>query len=226
MTLKSAVKKIVLGPPGARPRKIKLGLLKGLKFQINNEGKSSRLLGIDEREIAGVVGRYGREARTACDVGMNDGWYALYFASLPNMQRVYGYEPDPSLQALARSNFQLNSPEIDAKVTVRGKFVGLTSDEKWCTLDDELASAEQPIMLKIDVDGGELDVLKGAEQTLKTKKVLIVLETHTLELEQQCTAHLEQLGYETQIIMPGWYRAIVPETRVIPHNRWFSARKS
>ena len=85
--MKSAVKRVVLGPPGARPRAIRRGLLRGLSFSIDTGSKSLRLLGFDEREIAGDVQELAGCAGSALDIGANDGWNALYFASRPNMQK-------------------------------------------------------------------------------------------------------------------------------------------
>ena len=36
---------------------------------------------------------------------------------------------------------------------------------------------------------------------------------------------MKRLGYRTRIIKNGWYRAVVPEGRVVPFNRWFVARR-
>lgn len=80
-------------------------------------------------------------------------------------------------------------------------------------------------MIKIDVEGAELDVLKGAEQTLRRLPCGVVVETHALHLEKECLALLQGLGYQTRIVRNGWYRALLPETRKIPHNRWLVATK-
>jgi hypothetical protein len=81
------------------------------------------------------------------------------------------------------------------------------------------------ILLKIDVDGGELDVLHGAADTLQKSKCLLVIETHSLDLERDCIKYLQDLGYRCRIITPGWYRAFVSEGRQIEHNQWFVAQR-
>jgi hypothetical protein len=53
----------------------------------------------------------------------------------------------------------------------------------------------------------------------------LIIETHSPELEKGCIAMLEAMGYRCEIIGNAWYRALIPEHRGIPHNRWFVAVK-
>jgi FkbM family methyltransferase len=55
-----------------------------------------------------------------------------------------------------------------------------------------------PAIIKIDVEGAELDVLKGAEETLKQYKPNIILATHDVHLpgvKSDCLKFLNELGY-------------------------------
>ena len=80
--------------------------------------------------------------------------------------------------------------------------------------------------MKIDVEGAVLDVLKGADETLRRLPCGLIIETHEANLERDCRALLQGLGYRTHIVRNGWYRAIIPESRDLPHNRWLIAMKS
>lgn len=225
MSLKSAVKRVLFGPPGSRVHLIKRGLLKGLRFNVDSATKSMRLLGMDEREVAAATASFTTKAVTAFDIGANDGWYSLFFASHPNVQRVFAFEPETALGQSLRGNFALNDERLLNKVTLIPKMVGDHNDDQWCSIDEIARDIALPAVFKVDVDGGEMDVFRGAAQTLARDGCMIVLETHTPELERECQAFLENLGYKTRIIKPGWYRAILPEGRIIAHNQWMIASR-
>jgi uncharacterized membrane-anchored protein len=58
-----------------------------------------------------------------------------------------------------------------------------------------------PHVIKIDVEGAELDVLKGAAETLRTYKPHILLATHDGHLpgvKDACIALLASMGYTLQ----------------------------
>ena len=64
------------------------------------------------------------------------------------------------------------------------------------TVDALLARAEViPHVIKIDVEGGELDVLRGAHATLAASRPVILLATHSAKLRTDCLAHLAGYGY-------------------------------
>src|SRR4051794_17444067 len=80
-----------------------------------------------------------------------------------------------------------------------------------------------PILLKIDVDGGEIEVLRGAHQLLNSRQALLVVETHSKQLEDACAGLLIDAGYDVRIARNGWYRCLIPEQRQSAHNRWLVA---
>ena len=217
---------LTAGQAWAAPRKISRGLLKGLRFNIDTQNKSMRLLGLDESEITSVTRKLAAEAKSAADIGANDGWYALYFASRPNIERVLAFEPEPVLISAMRENFGLNDGQgFAAKTTMLNGFVGNKSESGWVKIDEYLTQLVPPVLLKIDVDGGEIDVLEGARQLLSSRDCRLIVETHSPDLEKGCISMLEEMGYRCEIIGNAWYRTLIPEHRGIPHNRWFVATK-
>ena len=226
MSIRSTVKSWVTGPPGDAERKIKHGLLKGMNFYVDPSIKSMRLVGLDEREIAAATRAAAAAVTVAMDIGANDGWYATYFAGLPNINRVYAFEPDVSIRPKMDKNLTANGPAISSKVEVVQKMVGDKDDADWVSVDSFATRLSgQKVLLKIDVDGGELDVLNGARRVLTEIECRVVMETHTAELERTCIALLESIGYRCRIIDVGWYRRFFPESRPLAHNRWFVAAK-
>jgi FkbM family methyltransferase len=60
-----------------------------------------------------------------------------------------------------------------------------------------------PDVIKIDVEGAELDVLRGAEAVLKTKHPRIFLSIHSDELRHTCLTFLSGFGYQASPLVPG-----------------------
>jgi hypothetical protein len=52
-----------------------------------------------------------------------------------------------------------------------------------------------PSLIKIDVEGAEIDVLKGARNLLSIHKPNILLSTHSDELRKKCLDFLIQMNY-------------------------------
>lgn len=55
-----------------------------------------------------------------------------------------------------------------------------------------------PNVMKIDVEGAELDVLAGAQNIIKDASPKIFLSTHSAKLREDCLKHLEQAGYSIE----------------------------
>jgi Methyltransferase FkbM domain len=224
MSVRSVVKTTFLGKPGLRSRRIWVGLNRGLRFHIDTAHRSMRLIGLEEREIARSVRRLSSRAATGIDVGMNDGWYTLYLASLPNIREVHGFEPNDRALDAALANLRANPRAIEAKVTRHQAMVGDRTDPGWCRLDDVIAEPAAPVFIKIDVDGSELEVLHGAKRLL-AGDCMVVTEVHSVELERDCLQFMKDCGYHCRIVDLAWYRAIFPERRLTAHHRWFVATR-
>jgi precorrin-6B methylase 2 len=220
--VKALVKRWVFGA-GSRPRRIRLGLLRGLTFIVDPQEKSQRLLGLDEREIAAPVRRAADRGGTAIDIGCHDGWYATFFASRSSISKVLACDRNQVVLDLMMRN--LNANQLASRVAVHRVSVGTFTDAGFRSLDDLLRHETPPFVIKIDVDGGELDVLTSGRTVLDEHDCWLIVETHSLALERECARYLQQLGYRTQVIANGWYRKFVPEFRPIGHNRWLVAAR-
>lgn len=179
-----------------------------------------RLVGLDEREIERWVRKLAARTRTAIDIGANDGWYSIFFASLPNVARVYAF--DPELTDEFDRNVAANGSALQEKVVRIQRLVGDGGDGTFA-IDRDLGAVEDPVVVKIDVEGAEVEVLRGAVQLLKGDVSLIV-EVHSRSLERECLAFLGALGYETVVVSRAWYRFVFPERRN-DENRWVIATK-
>lgn len=57
-----------------------------------------------------------------------------------------------------------------------------------------------PNLIKIDVEGGELKVLLGAQRLLREFKPSIICEIHSIELARQVYEELKRLGYRFKVL--------------------------
>lgn len=93
--------------------------------------------------------------------------------------------PDASMGKLVTSSFQAGAPfETEIDVAIRRLESLVTSRE-----------IPPPHIIKIDVEGAEMDVLCGAADVLRVSRPRIFLEAHTATLEAACTRELSRQGY-------------------------------
>jgi hypothetical protein len=215
-----ALKKLVF-PGGLRPRRVLFGAGRGLVVLADPASGTQRLLGLAEAEIAHQFVRYAKRCATACDVGASDGWYCLLAHKHNRSIRLIGIEPDPQLKSRAQENFVRNGITDTAKA----KWIARLCGPQGVALDDELAGVPEPILIKIDIEGGELEALQSGARTLASKACYLVVETHSTALEIHCKEFLQKRGYQVRIIPQAWFRALVPERRPLAHNQWLVAQR-
>jgi len=131
------------------------------------------------------------------DVGANIGWFSLLAARRVNPAgHVVAFEPSlenaACVQRNAVSNGLGNVTVIPAAVSDRDGWVsfdansslkGKLSDEGQAivpavSLDSWLDGREPPSVVKIDVEGAEIQVLRGMAGILKSVKPTLIIELH------------------------------------------------
>lgn len=158
--------------------------------------------GLHEVDEMGFVLHACRPGDLFIDIGANIGSYSILAAGASGAQ-VVSIEPIPSTFSKLLDNVQLN--RLEGKVTCHNIGLSFTAgklrfssdldtvnhvlrdgeevksiDVDVSRLDDLLTvDPNQAVVIKIDVEGHELSVLKGAESTLKSTNVLaVVMETN------------------------------------------------
>jgi len=229
MRVVSAIKNLVV-PKGRAPRRIMAGAFSGLTMNLDLAIQTQIYAGTFEREVQGWLRHFSAGAGTAIDVGVAEGEYSLFFLRKTEVRRVLGFEPMEGSRALVAGNLRLNGLEHDARLRLSPQLVGATISPDMTTLDAAMGDAPLPAVVKVDVDGSEMDVLRGAAGLISRPAVRWIIETHTPELERDCVAHLEAAGYRTRIVPNAWWRVILPEMRGAAHrpenhNRWLVAAR-
>ena len=171
-----------------------------------------------------------KEGDVCVDVGANVGFYASLAAEMvgPTGQ-VLAFEPMPEALHVLRENARRH-PQIFVHATavsdrdgsarlivaVSGDRSSLRSgyakkikreeDVPLTTLDAALTQLDRLDLVKIDVEGAELDVLRGARQVLQRHQPVVYLEALPKTLDQAGStladfrACLEPLGYTVRWI--------------------------
>jgi FkbM family methyltransferase len=156
------------------------------------------------------------------DIGANVGFYTLLASVLVGDRgKVVAFEPVPRNLRYLWSHLQINRITnvlvIEAAVSDNNgeclfdtgpnhstgrisKKGGLTA--KVATIDKLVAGGEvpPPTHMKIDVEGAELNVLRGGMSTLIAYRPDLFLATHSKGVHRQCCDLLKSLGYNLEPI--------------------------
>jgi FkbM family methyltransferase len=152
------------------------------------------------------------------DVGAHVGMFSVLFCKYSNFN-VVAFEPVPNSQALIKQTAQLNHIEPE-RIAVVGKALGKEPGTLKMYVDPATGFAQiQPVkprsdtavtigattiditratartrvaLLKIDVEGGENEVLHGGSCTLREDRPIVSIELHNAALEGR-GVNLEQM---------------------------------
>jgi FkbM family methyltransferase len=218
------------------------------------------LTGMYEPPLSRLLARWLPRDAVVVDAGANWGYFTLLCAGLARTGRILAIEPDPRQHARLAANVRLNAfahatPIAAAAGATRGRvrLAGygpdddnrgtsrVATDAETAALDVEClgidaitAGLPRIDLVKIDVEGFELEVLRGLEDGLARRRIrVIVLELHPGLLARRgatpdaCVSLLEEHGYRgwTIDMSPRTYnravrRDIAPERLLLPAEAW------
>jgi FkbM family methyltransferase len=215
-----------LVPPEREARRIVSGPFRDIVMNLSLRSETQVYLGLFEREIHRWLLRLSQDIVTAIDIGAAHGEYTLFFLLKTRAKRIHTFEPDLTRLPSFYRNLELNEIPSSGRLEVSTKLVGLSNSEQETQLDSLAETIHTPLLIKMDVDGAEEQILKGATKINARSRVRWLIETHSQELEVACMELLKRAGFETTIIPNAWWRVLVPEFRPIKHNRWLAAWKN
>lgn len=214
------LKKLLFGTTRA-PRRVRFGLYRGLTLNINPNGDLAYVFGTYEIETHAWLRKAASASRSFVDVGAGNGELVAWALSKPGMESVVAYEAMPERCDLMRSNVALNGFTDDPRLTiVCGEFLSAA------TRSADLRTVEklpEPILFKMDIDGGEADVLRHLEELMARKKMHVLIETHSRDLDAACLQLLSQAGYHARQVPQSRLRILLPERRPLDFNQWITA---
>jgi len=196
----------------------------GRGLRINLHGSAVTFAtGTAERPLQEALARELKPGATFYDIGANIGFVTLIAARLVGPTgRVVAFEPVPKNVAAIRENLALNGIDwADVHETAMARHSGTASlivsdvsafsrlasinvptgaretiEVKVDSVDEFLASGSEraPDVVKIDVEGAELEVIEGMRHTLAEHRPVILCEIHDCNAEY--VELVNSLGYE------------------------------
>ena len=175
-------------------------------------GKCFELYGqYSESEIA-MMRKFLREGSTVVDVGANIGDLTVPLSKMVgDAGRVYAIESHPDTFNILCANLALNSirntkainvfvaanENADTSSKAWGEFayVSQTWNTQYSALDAlDLAACD---LIKVDVDGRELDVLQSGEMQIERHRPVLYFENDVREASSELLSYaMEKLGYD------------------------------
>jgi hypothetical protein len=182
-----------------------MGPARGAMLMLDLQYEMRLLLGIYERELWGAYRRLLRPDMRAFDIGGRDGYSALLIHSRTRAP-VVSFEADAKAAEEMRETLALNPGPLEGVHA----FIGGDG----LSLDAAALDYGKPQFVKIDVEGGEVDVLRSGPELLRTKPAMII-EVHGAAEERGCIELLR--GYVIETVDRATF---LKEHRPLAHNRW------
>lgn len=198
----------------------------GRKFCVIGEAHFIQVFynGVYEERLTEISRLLIDDGDIAVDVGASFGWYSTLFAAQSPLGKVIAYEPHKNMCSILKMNVDVNC--MGSIVDVRNKAVGERSGGvsfqsgasgesalghvvldgnvrcdtvESITLDADLSGYLNNVSyIKIDIEGSELNALKGAMKLLKSKnQPILQIEVNDAALELQGTSRSDLLLFLT-----------------------------
>lgn len=150
------------------------------------------------------------------DCGANIGYYSILFSQLAPQGKIYAFEPTATIEMMSGNLAENGITNVEMYRLALGAQTGRRSDAiyriwgeepdrtevDFVSIDDfvEANRIDKLDAIKIDVDSFDLEVLLGAEKTLRKFDPYVVVElNHALNKRQQSNAQafhwLSTVGY-------------------------------
>jgi len=222
--------------PNAAVVPILSGPARGILWQVGS-GMVNFWLGTYEREKIAQFAAQLRSHMVVYDVGANVGAYAVLAAR--RCAAVHAFEPDLGNLSRLRRNIALNRftnctivpaaagshDGIANFAAGKDAFVGRLDPGgsivvRCVSLDSYAADHGAPDLIKMDIEGGEIEALAGAREVFKSKRPLLFLATHGANSHEYSLKFLSEHEYQVSLLandeifaFPASYSGRMPDRR-------------
>ncbi len=204
------------------------GRLRGKKWIVGS-GNHGCWLGIYEYGKQSIFTKLVKEGSVLFDIGAHVGYYTLLSSILTGPKgKVFAFEPLPDNIIYLKKHIQLNNITnvsiVEAAVSDccgqayfdhgppshlgrRSSYIGRLSPRgkllvRTVSLDGLYSKGDItiPNYMKIDVEGNEILVLRGAISLITNYNPIIFLSTHGINVNKHCCDLLESINYQIEAI--------------------------
>ena len=204
---------------------VNAGPATGLRFEVTLPLDKAVWSGTYEPKFSEAIARRVSHGDVCYDIGGYRGYMSGLMA-LAGASKVLVFEPLPANQKALRRLCELNPElpielvpvavgNIDGSMRLRvmadssmGKLVSSSFQAAAAAIGEievdirridtqvERGIIPPPNLIKVDVEGAELEVLQGAAGVMQSFRPLVFLEAHSARLEKSCVRMLLDLDYE------------------------------
>lgn len=231
----SGIHKFLNRVPGARyPILTCGGPLKGYRMRVDWNKHRSFAYGSWEPEVVDAISRVVGPGMRVVDIGAHGGFYALLLAKLVGASgSVIAFEPLPANFRMLKENVAMNglrnvTIERSAVCSHSGQFELEVPDEDAAALAGPMEDSEDTKVMtvsclslddyfsfprsrtdfiKMDVEGAEGDVLKGAKAIITLYRPTMMIELHNVghAATHPVALYLRQIGYTIEWLSEAGY---------------------
>jgi hypothetical protein len=213
------LKSVVL-PDRPVPCRLLLGPFRGARVILNPQISLRYIFGIYEHELNGWISAAVGRVNRVFDVGANHGYFA--FGVMAAWRRTgrnglaWAFEPAEreclTMQRAAPWN-EVNG----TRLAIEHCFVSDSESPNIVTLDAfsarrGLSPDEGCTLIKVDVEGFEMNVLRGAQQWIRPGTLFLV-EVHSEALLHEVTAFFSERKHAIKVVAPRSIRLFGTERR-------------
>ncbi len=164
------------------------------------------------------------ENSVVLDIGANIGNHTLYFLNISKVKKVYSFEPQKYICGVLKKNVEINN--LEGKVHLTNIALGESESRKKINIPkkrllrlnygcaamleekgdtkvlplDKIKIKEKIDLIKIDTEGFEAKILRGARKTIERDKPIVFIEVMPNNVDF-VREYFRSLGYEQPSIM-------------------------
>ena len=225
--LGSALRKFARRYPEGSVVEIRSGVAAGMRWKRYHTYVNGFWLGHYELGIQQLLERELKSGETFFDVGANAGFFTLVSAKLVGPSgRCVAFDPSPENDRVIREQLELNGlsncVSVQKAVGARaetamfafpepGSSVGhlgaagqgeQSIEVQVITLDEAAREYGRPDFIKLDVEGADIEAVRGAAGLLSGARPRWLIELHTDECQRELGRMLAEANYEIWDLEP------------------------